>query len=269
MDSNKIEKADRKFIDELPQFRSKLSQRQKAYAQRAIKKEIHLPLVQIIAPILIVAVGVVVIYLLPDKLPAGSQPKDAQDNTAQVPQPQAAVRFAPSVAASDKNSLATGQEENQRLESLEKTPLGNTSIVHANKVKTETGNTSQNRGVAEARLQDADEKQIALVSAVVCEGVQDHQPMVEKHAFSTVDSRRVYVWMEVQSKSQPFVINHNYYLNGKKYSEVPLQIKYPRMRTWSYVTIDKPDHIGNWRVQIVRNDSILKTVEFQVSAGAK
>lgn len=73
--------------------------------------------------------------------------------------------------------------------------------------------------------------------------------------------------MEVRSKSQPFVIKHKYYLNGAKHSDVSLNIKYPRMRTWSYVTIDKLDHIGAWKVDIVLNDSILKTVEFKVGAG--
>jgi hypothetical protein len=226
-------------------------------------------LVQIIAPILIAVTGVVVIFLIPDKLPPDYQPKEAQVNMAQPPQPQAAFRVAPSVVAGDKVSHLSESEATRRLEPLKNRPSEKRSNAHADKLRPETENTSQNRWVAESGPQIADEKQITVVSTVACEAVHDRQPMVERAVFSTVDSPRVYVWMEVQSKSQPFVLKHNYYLNGKKYTEVPLQIKHPRMRTWSYVTIDKTDCIGNWRVEIVHNDSILKTVEFQVSDDAQ
>lgn len=269
MDSKKIDKADRKFIDELPQYRSKLARRQKVYSERPTKKGIRLPMVQVLAPVLIAVVGVVVIYLMPDKLPSSSQPKDSQVNPAQARQPQATASLAPSATGSDVNTPATRQPATQRIVPLKKTPQGKSSPVNPGKPKTETGYKTRNPATVEAASETSDEEQISLVSAVVCEGVQDHQPLDAKDEFFTADSRRVYVWMEIRSKSQPFVITHNYYLNGQKHSEVHLNIKYPRMRTWSYVTIDKPDHIGDWQVEIVHNDSILKTFEFRVSAGDK
>jgi hypothetical protein len=265
MDSKKIEQADRKFIDELPQYRSKLTQRQKQYVDRSHQKGIRLPLVQVIAPVLITVVGVVVIYLMPDKLPSDSQSEDSQVSAAQAQQPQTNASLAPFVPGRDENTPTQGSEAAQRPKPVKKPLPDKASTVHADKVKTETDSNSKNRATAE--MSDPDLKQISLMSAVVCEGVQDRQPMVEKHDFLTADRQRVYVWMEVLSKSQPFVIKHNYYLNGQKHSQVSLKIKHPRMRTWSYVTVDKAEHIGDWRVDIVRNDSILKTVEFQVSAG--
>jgi hypothetical protein len=267
MDSEKIEEADRKFIDELPQYRSKLAQRQKAYRERPAQKGIRLPLVQVIAPVFIAVVGVVAIYLMPDKLLSGSPSVDSKDDATQTQQPQATAGTAASVAGIGENSLTTGQAAAQRPQPLKKRLQSNSSSVQADKTKPETEYDSRNRATTEPAIEDSEEKQFSLVSAVVCEGVQDYQPLVEKNDFSTADSRRAYVWMEIRSKSQPFVMKHNYYLNGEKHSEVPLKIKYPRMRTWSYVTIDKPDHIGAWKVDIVCNDSILKTMEFRVGAG--
>jgi hypothetical protein len=267
MDSKTIEKADRKFIDELPQYRSKLARRQKAYRDRSIQKGIRLPLVQIIAPIFIAVVGVVAIFLMPDKLPSGSPSVDSEVEVMQTQQPRAAAGMAASAAGIGKNSFATGKAAGQRPAPLKKRHQGNSAIIQADKTKPEKEYDAGNRVAAESASEVSVGKQVSLVSAVVCEGVQDHQPMVEKNEFLTADSRRAYVWMEIRSKKQPFVIKHNYYLNGAKHSEVPLEIKYPRMRTWSYVTINKPDHIGDWKVDIVRDNNILKTIEFRVGAG--
>lgn len=267
MHSKKIEKADRRFIDELPQYRSKLAQRQKAYGERPTQKGLRLPLVQIIGPVFIAVVGVVAIFLMPDKLPSGSPSVDSQVESTPTQQPRTTAGVASSAAGISENNLAAGQAATPRSVPLKKTQQGNPSPVQADKSQTGADHNSKHRDTAEAASKTSDGQPISLVSAVVCEGVQDHQPLVEKHDFLTADNRRVYVWMEIRSKSQPFVIKHNYYLNGRKHSEVPLNIKYPRMRTWSYLTIDKPDHIGLWKVEIIRDDSILKTVEFRVSTG--
>lgn len=258
MDYKKIEKGNGKLIDELPQSKSKLTRRRKANGAQPVKKGIHLSMVQVMAPVLIAVVGIAVIHLMPDKLTPTSPPVDAKVSIAQAPQPQTGARFDPS----------TGSTNARRLDPSAKSHLGRASLAPADKVKIGTGKKSENRAAPDAVSRDAGEKHVSLVSAVVCEGVQDHQPKAEKDAFTMAGSRRVYVWMEVLSKSQPFIVKHHYYLNGQEHSEVPLQIKYPRMRTWSYVTIDKPEHIGIWRVDIVCNDSILKTVEFRVSDGA-
>jgi hypothetical protein len=124
-----------------------------------------------------------------------------------------------------------------------------------NTVHTSTGHQTQQR---------AEQIDIELVSAVACQGVQNHQHIDNRNVFYTSDTHRAYVWMEIRSKEQPFVIKHIYYLNDQKYCEVPLDIKYSRMRTWSYITLDKEDHTGSWKVEIVCNNRVLKTVRFIV-----
>lgn len=105
---------------------------------------------------------------------------------------------------------------------------------------------------------------IELVSAVVCDGVRDRLHLDEKDTFDMTHTSRAYVWTEIRSRAQPFVIKHIYYLDGRKYCEVPLDITFPRMRTWSYITLSEADQVGAWTVEIIYNDRILKTVGFQV-----
>lgn len=269
MDYKKIEKGNVKFIDELPPSRPKSTQGQQGGGERPVKKSPRLSLMQILAPILIAGVGIAVIHFMPDRSPSGSQAEGARVGTTQVRQPQAVVRAAPSAAEGDARSPSPGPAAPRRPGPLKKMPPGKAAAARADKAGIGTEKSLNDRAIADAASRDAREMQMSLVSAVVCEGVRDHQPMAEKYAFATADRRRVYVWMEVHSKSQPFVIQHHYYLNGEKHSEVPLNIEHPRMRTWSYVTIDKPGHIGEWRVDIIQNDSVLKTVAFRVSAGAE
>ena len=73
------------------------------------------------------------------------------------------------------------------------------------------------------------------------------------------------VWMKVLSKKPPFTLTHVYYLNGQKYCEVPLAIRYHRMRTWSSVSLRSPDHIGKWRVDVIaENGTTLDQIAFTV-----
>ena len=71
--------------------------------------------------------------------------------------------------------------------------------------------------------------------------------------------------MKVISENPPFTLTHVYYFNKRKYSEVPLAIRYHRMRTWSSVTLKSPDHIGKWRVEVIDDSGAkLDQIEFAV-----
>jgi hypothetical protein len=71
--------------------------------------------------------------------------------------------------------------------------------------------------------------------------------------------------MDVRSKKQPFTLSHVYYANGQRYCEVPLKVNYPRTRTWSNVVLNKPEHVGQWRVDVVtENGEILDQIDFSV-----
>jgi hypothetical protein len=60
-------------------------------------------------------------------------------------------------------------------------------------------------------------------------------------------------------------LTHVYSLNGNHYCDVPLQIPYPHMRTWSKITIDRDVHIGQWRVEVIaENGENLDQIEFTV-----
>ncbi len=75
-----------------------------------------------------------------------------------------------------------------------------------------------------------------------------------------------HVWMTVHSENLPYVLKHVYYHEGERYAEVPLGITYPRMRTWSNVTLRSPTHVGAWRVEIVaENGTVVEQVEFRVT----
>ena len=111
---------------------------------------------------------------------------------------------------------------------------------------------------------DPEPQGVRLVTAVVCDAVVNRSPGAEKATFDGNTSRRVYVWMEVLSDQQPFAIRHVYYRNDQKYCDVPLDIKYPRMRTWSYVTLGKSNQSGLWRVDIVCEGVVLKSLRFDV-----
>jgi hypothetical protein len=75
-----------------------------------------------------------------------------------------------------------------------------------------------------------------------------------------------HVWMTVYSQNLPYVLKHVYYHEGERYAEVPLAITYPRMRTWSNVTLRSPTHVGAWRVEIVTEDgTIVQQVTFRVT----
>lgn len=92
---------------------------------------------------------------------------------------------------------------------------------------------------------------IQISEMVACISIDGRQYVSPQTVFSLKDNPKSYVWMNVLSENQPFSLTHVYYINGKKYCEVPLQVHYPRMRTWSNVTLTRPEHIGTWRVDVI------------------
>lgn len=88
--------------------------------------------------------------------------------------------------------------------------------------------------------------------------------MDETGVFQISPATRAFVWTDVRTASPPMRIEHIYYLNGVRYCAVPLEIRYPRMRTWSSVMLQQTDLSGDWRVDIRSGGDILKTVHFNV-----
>lgn len=105
-----------------------------------------------------------------------------------------------------------------------------------------------------------------ITRLAVCGSVRQKQVVGETSAFSLSRDGKAYVWMRVVSKTQPFTLTHAYFLNGEHYCDVPLAIRYPRMRTWSKVTLNRDKHIGKWHVDVVDGEgTILGQADFTVA----
>jgi hypothetical protein len=99
-----------------------------------------------------------------------------------------------------------------------------------------------------------------------CRAVDQRQCVAPASTFSLQETPTPVVWMNVLSDQQPFTLTHAYYLNGRKYCDVPLEIRYPRMRTWSNVTLAHPYQTGHWRVEVIDADGErLSQIEFTVT----
>jgi hypothetical protein len=99
-----------------------------------------------------------------------------------------------------------------------------------------------------------------------CKSVVQRRLIGEQYVFSVHDTPKSFVWMDVRSTRLPRKLKHVYYYRGLKYCEVSLDILYPRMRTWSNLTLKAPDHVGPWRVDVVdESGAVLKQITFQVT----
>lgn len=77
---------------------------------------------------------------------------------------------------------------------------------------------------------------------------------------------RVYCWTRITATNPPVQIKHIWYADGKKEAEIPLDIKYASVRTWS----NKAVWPGQWRVDVTTDSGeVLSSMEFKVQEGAK
>ncbi len=106
---------------------------------------------------------------------------------------------------------------------------------------------------------------LQIAKGSVCSSIKNRIPKDIRNIFYLKEDKYVFVWTEIWAKSLPTSINHTYYLNGKKYCAVSLKIKYPRMRTWSKITLNTKAKAGLWKVNVTTEDGkILKQMAFKV-----
>ena len=106
---------------------------------------------------------------------------------------------------------------------------------------------------------------IQISKIVTCQSIDDRRHMSLQTEFSVKKDRKVCVWTDVQSKQVPCAIKHVYFINGRRYRSIPLSIKHPQMRTWSYVSLNSHDDEGKWRVDVITDkEEILSRIEFSV-----
>ena len=74
---------------------------------------------------------------------------------------------------------------------------------------------------------------------------------------------RIYCWTRIISQNVPTTIKHVWYADGAQVAEVPLNINYPSVRTWSSKAISA----GKWRVEVVsETGDVLASTDFTVKA---
>ena len=109
------------------------------------------------------------------------------------------------------------------------------------------------------------QKAVTVEGMAIGTAIQDKELLGEAASFDA-SIGKVYCWTPVRAKIVPTAIKHVWYLDGEKVAEVPLDIHYPRTRTWSNKNIGP----GQWKVEAVdAAGEVLRSVEFTVvKAGA-
>ena len=108
---------------------------------------------------------------------------------------------------------------------------------------------------------------VTIHELVICRGIKNRQYMSPEHLFSMENGSKIMVWtwMNVLTDKPPQDLSHIYYLNGKRYCRVILPVPYPRTRTWSNVTLNKPEHAGSWHVDVVNSSGqVIARADFTV-----
>jgi hypothetical protein len=106
---------------------------------------------------------------------------------------------------------------------------------------------------------------IQISEIVSCSSIIKRQYGAPQKVFSLNQDATASIWMNVVSDEPPFTLTHVYYVNGSRYCEVPLEIRYKSMRTWSHVTLGHQARIGEWRVEVITDKGEkLDQIEFTV-----
>ncbi len=106
---------------------------------------------------------------------------------------------------------------------------------------------------------------ITLSESGICSGIAGHRPVGEATQFRS-DAGKIWVYTRfIMEKEEASKIKHVYYFDGKKVSEVILDVHGPSFRTNSYKTINDK-FVGDWKVEVVAEDGgVFETLEFTVA----
>jgi hypothetical protein len=102
----------------------------------------------------------------------------------------------------------------------------------------------------------------SVEAAALGTGVENLTPIGVAESFPA-SVGRVYCYSKIINGGGT-TITHKWYYNEKEVAAVPLDIRSPSFRTYSYKTI-LPQFKGNWKVEIVAEEGhIIKTLEFTI-----
>jgi len=100
----------------------------------------------------------------------------------------------------------------------------------------------------------------SVQEAVICEKVENRTPWGIREAYpSTIGN--LFCFAHLTEIPSEVTIYHVWYYGKKEIAKVGLSISPPQWRTWSSKII-LPDCKGDWKVEIVLGDHVLKTLTF-------
>jgi hypothetical protein len=103
-----------------------------------------------------------------------------------------------------------------------------------------------------------------LTTAVMCEDVQDRQPLYEGVVFS-IGIGRVFCYTLFDPVPEKTVIVHNWYNRDNLSTKIKLPLQPPRWTTYSAIQLRESDK-GPWRVEITDSEGrILQILRFSVT----
>lgn len=101
-----------------------------------------------------------------------------------------------------------------------------------------------------------------IQEAVICESVEDRAPTGIGEAFpATVE--KLYCFTQLKDIPSEGTIYHIWYHGDSEVARVELAISPPQWRTYSSKII-LPSWKGSWRVEVVYEDHVLKTLAFTI-----
>jgi len=105
--------------------------------------------------------------------------------------------------------------------------------------------------------------ELVVEEMTFCTGVEDREPIGEATEFTT-EVGRVWCWTEIVGASDTTFVTHKWYWDGENVANVDLEVRYPRMRTWSYKTITS-EMAGDWKVEVVdAGGEVLRELSFEI-----
>jgi hypothetical protein len=281
MDKEAVEANELRFQQKVGELRSNLTDRQQTYQR---KSKVNLG-IKVLASLLLAAVG----YYITENAALRDQPSPPvapakQEISAMVPQTPLNVTL-PSPARGQSAATSRANTPEPPTASIPEASLSAKAlspVVEVEKVLSFAETPAPALVPAETLLPaDVPTPGVALLeipkaAVVVAAGPEPSSPAAPPLAHIRIAQRQSvfalnqhnnpHIWMDVRSQSLPYVLKHVYYHEGRKYFEIPLAIKYPRMRTWSNITLQSPTQVGSWRVEIVTEDgTVLDQVMFRVT----
>lgn len=106
--------------------------------------------------------------------------------------------------------------------------------------------------------------QLTLVNAVMCEGLDELEPVNETIIFSA-EHGSVFCFTAFDPVPEKTVIYHHWFKRDQPEREIKLTLKTPKWSSFSKIKIRNVD-VGPWRVEILDSEGkILKILRFSVT----